>query len=186
LHIYDGRIPALETSDSLGFHVVQSVVKTEFEAPEGAILGSEGSAGSTTALVLSLGAQEALPSDSDCVLIESKSTPMTAHEPDLLILDIATASPSHNLLRRKKKNYELNGHFQDLWAAKLPWIEAVMHADGQITQVRCKICSDIEGREELFVPKIDSLYKHAGRWKALVDMGMVAVVSITTLEVTNT
>jgi hypothetical protein len=88
-------------------------------------------------------------------------------------LDAATASPSHDLLRKRKKSYELNRHFQDSWAAKLPWAEAVVGADGRITQVRCKICSDIEGREKLLVPKIDSLYKHAGRRKALVDMGKV-------------
>jgi hypothetical protein len=155
--LYDGRVPVSETLDSLSFNAAQSHVKTEFEAPQGAALGSEASAGSTAAPVLPSGAQEALPSNSDCVLIESKSTPVKAREPDLLILDAATASR----------------HFQDSWAAKLPWAEAVMGADGRITQVWCKICSDIEGREKLFVPKIDSLYKHAGRRKALVDMGKV-------------
>jgi hypothetical protein len=45
--------------------------------------------------------------------------------------------------------------------------------DGSITQVRCKVCSDVEGREKLLVPKIDSLYKHAGRRRALADMGKV-------------
>ena len=42
-----------------------------------------------------------------------------------------------------------------------------------ITQVMCKICTDVEGREKLLVPKLDSLYKHAGRRRALVDIGKV-------------
>jgi hypothetical protein len=107
---------------------------------------------------------------------------MKACEHDLMILDAATASSSHDLLRKRKKSYELNRHFQDSWAVKLQWAKAVMGADGRIIQVRCKICSDIEGREKLLVPKIDSLYKHAGRKKALVDMGRCAVVSTTTSE----
>jgi hypothetical protein len=31
--LYDGRVPVLETLDSLGFNGAQSHVKTEFEAP---------------------------------------------------------------------------------------------------------------------------------------------------------
>jgi hypothetical protein len=105
-----------------------------------------------------------------------------AREPDLVILDAAIASSSHDLLRKRKKSYELNRHFQDSWAAKLPWAEAVVGADGRITQVRCKICSDIEGREKLLVPKIDSLYKHAGRMNTWWIWGRCAVVSTTTSE----
>jgi hypothetical protein len=37
--------------------------------------------------------------------------------------------------------------------------------------VHCKICTDVEGRKKLLVPKIDSLIKHAGRRKAIADMG---------------
>jgi hypothetical protein len=60
-----------------------------------------------------------------------------------------------------------------------------MGADGRITQVWCKICSDIEGREKLLAPKIDSLYKHAGRRKVLVDMGRCVVVNTTISELVN-
>jgi hypothetical protein len=45
--------------------------------------------------------------------------------------------------------------------------------DGRITQVRCKVCSNVERREKLLVPKIDLLWKHACRCKALVDMAKV-------------
>jgi hypothetical protein len=46
-----------------------------------------------------------------------------------------------------------------------------MGVDGRITQVRCKVCTNVEGCEKLLVPKIDSLMKHVGRKKATVDMG---------------
>ena len=54
--LYNGRVSVSETSDSLGFNVAQSHVKTKFETPQGVALGSEGSAGSIVAHVLPLGA----------------------------------------------------------------------------------------------------------------------------------
>jgi hypothetical protein len=44
-----------------------------------------------------------------------------------------------------------------------------MGADGRVSQVRCKVCSFVERREKLLVPKIDSLWKHVGWRKALCD-----------------
>jgi hypothetical protein len=81
-------------------------------------------------------------------------------------------NPAHEE-SRKRKNYELNKYFQDSWAAKCPWAEPVMGINGRITQVRYKICTDVEGREKLLVSKIDSLMKHACRRKATMDMGKV-------------
>jgi hypothetical protein len=73
--------------------------------------------------------------------------PKPCPEPDVLVLDPVLASPSHELAKKRKKGYELNRHFQDSWAAKLPWTEAVVGVDGRITQVRCKVCSDVKRRE---------------------------------------
>ena len=47
--------------------------------------------------------------------------------------------------------------------------------DGKIRQVCCKICSDVEGRDKLLAPKLDSLYKHCGRRKAKTSFGKVVV-----------
>jgi hypothetical protein len=55
----------------------------------------------------------------------------------------------------------------------MPWAEAVIRAIGQVTQVCCKIYSKVEQREKPLVPKIDSLYKHAWRRRALTDIGKV-------------
>jgi hypothetical protein len=91
-------------------------------------------------------------------------------EPDLQVLDLVIALPSHELTRKRKKGYELKvRHFQDSQAAKLPWAEVVMGADGRVLQVRCKVCSFVERWEKLLVLKIDSLWKHVGRRKALCD-----------------
>jgi hypothetical protein len=48
-----------------------------------------------------------------------------------------------------------------------------MSAEGRVTQVRCKIFSEVEGREKLFVPKIDSLHKHSRQRKAVTTTGRV-------------
>jgi hypothetical protein len=42
-----------------------------------------------------------------------------------------------------------------------------------VAQVKCRICSNVEGREKLLVPKIDGLWKHAGRRRALANFGNV-------------
>lgn len=42
-------------------------------------------------------------------------------------------------------------------------------------QVRCKICSDVDGKDKLLVLKLDSLWKHVGRRKAMTSSGKVKV-----------
>jgi hypothetical protein len=46
-------------------------------------------------------------------------------------------------------------------------VEVVMGTDGWISQVRYKVCTFVERRDKLLVAKIDFLWKHAGRCKAL-------------------
>jgi hypothetical protein len=66
--------------------------------------------------------------------------------------------------------YELNMHFQANWAIKLPWAKFVLGFDGKVVQMECKICKWIEGKDKLFVPNLNSLWKHFGHHKALVAM----------------
>jgi hypothetical protein len=56
--------------------------------------------------------------------------------------------------------------FQDVLNAKLPWVELVVVAHGEVYQVKCKVCTKIEDNEKLLAPKLNSLWKHSGRWKA--------------------
>ncbi len=45
--------------------------------------------------------------------------------------------------------------------------------DGVVNQVRCKMCTTIEGKERLWATKLDSLYKNARRKKAKANhLGM--------------
>jgi hypothetical protein len=37
-----------------------------------------------------------------------------------------------------------------------------------VHQVKCKVCSKIEGMDKLLAPKLDSPWKHNGRGKTLV------------------
>jgi hypothetical protein len=57
--------------------------------------------------------------------------------------------------------------FHDVWNAKFPWAKSVVDVDGK---VKCKVCSKIEGKENLLAPKLDSLWKHCGRRKTLTDV----------------
>jgi len=41
----------------------------------------------------------------------------------------------------------------------------VFGKDGKMRMVRCKVCSTVEGREKLLVPKLDFLVKHFGLTK---------------------
>jgi hypothetical protein len=45
------------------------------------------------------------------VLLNAISTPVMQPEPDLEVLDPVFVSPLHELVRKRKKSYELNCHF---------------------------------------------------------------------------
>jgi hypothetical protein len=45
--------------------------------------------------------------------------------------------------------------------------------DGKVVQVHYKVCVQIEKREKLLIPKINSLWKHVGHCKTLVLMPKV-------------
>jgi hypothetical protein len=111
--LYGGRVPSVQGSDGLLFSGEQSDVKTEegwydFAAVAGGASGSEASNEPTAS-------NSAAPSGalSDCVVIETLSTPAKTKAPDLIMLDPAIANAVHEA-SRKRKAYELNRHFQDL------------------------------------------------------------------------
>jgi hypothetical protein len=89
-------------------------------------------------------------------------------ESDMVILDPAIGSPAVDAARARRRAYEQNRHWQDSWATRLPWAESVMGVDGDVTQVRCRICTEVEGRKKLLVLKIDSLHKHSGHRKVVI------------------
>ncbi len=87
----------------------------------------------------------------------------------IIIIDIDINEPESNLLdvqpsKKRKPEWQVQRHFQDIWATKFPWVEA-MGEDGRMHHVYCRICIGVEQREKLLVPKLDRLYKHNGRRK---------------------
>jgi hypothetical protein len=52
-------------------------------------------------------------------------------------------------------------------------VESILGHDGHVTQVKYKVCFEVEGPEKLLAPKIDSLWKHAGRRKVLTSVDSV-------------
>jgi hypothetical protein len=72
-----------------------------------------------------------------------------------------------NQIKKKPKisEWEINKVFQDRWVVKFPWFEPICGPNMKMKMVKCKICSDIEGREKFIVPKLDSFIKHFGMKK---------------------
>jgi hypothetical protein len=44
----------------------------------------------------------------------------------------------------------------------------VVDEKGKVHLMRCKVCSKIDGKDEMLAPKIGNLWKHVGRRKALM------------------
>lgn len=42
-----------------------------------------------------------------------------------------------------------------MWVAKFPWGELIVGLDGKRQKVSCTICSIVEQREKLHIPKLD-------------------------------
>jgi hypothetical protein len=72
------------------------------------------------------------------------------------------------------KIYELNRPFQASWVAKLPWAKSIVGAKGKATQIKCKVCNIIDGRNRLLLAKSNSLWKPIGCRKAtIISIGVV-------------
>jgi hypothetical protein len=95
-------------------------------------------------------------------------------KPLVKLIDLAQVVTNLTSNKKKGKNYELNYHFQDSWATRLPSTKSVVGAKRKITQVKCKVCSIIDGRGKLLVAKLDFLWKHVGR--KLATIAFVGVV----------
>ncbi len=47
------------------------------------------------------------------------------------------------------------------------WVESMVDVDGKVHQVRWKVYAKLRGKKKLLAFKLDSLWKHGGRRKAL-------------------
>jgi hypothetical protein len=58
--------------------------------------------------------------------------------------------------KSKKKEWEFNHMFQDVWAIKFYWVETVMGLKGKMMYVKCYICDVVGNKDNLFIPKFDN------------------------------
>jgi hypothetical protein len=86
------------------------------------------------------------------------------------VMNLNPAQENITPTKKRKKAYEMNMHFQDTWVVKLPWAKSILGSNGKVVQIQCNVCSLIDGENKLMVAKLDSLWKHASRCKALVAM----------------
>jgi hypothetical protein len=71
----------------------------------------------------------------------------------------------------KKRNYDVTRKFQEIWLAKLPWVELFVREDGTLHTIKCKVYTEVEGKNKILAAKWDSLCKHVGRQKVVRSMG---------------
>ncbi len=50
--------------------------------------------------------------------------------------------------------------YQDHWVARFLLFEPICGRDGKMKMVRWKVCSKIEGKKKLLMPKLHSMIKH--------------------------
>jgi hypothetical protein len=62
--------------------------------------------------------------------------------------------------------YDLNHCFQNAELTKLFWVKFIVHVNGRVHKVKCKVCSKIKGHNKLLILKLNSLWKHIGQRKA--------------------
>jgi hypothetical protein len=96
-------------------------------------------------------------------------------EPHCEVMNLNLAQENITLTNKRKKAYEMNTYFQDTWVMKFPWVKSILGSNGKVVQIRCKVCSLIDGKNNLMVAKLDSLWKHASGCEALVVMPGVKV-----------
>jgi hypothetical protein len=68
-------------------------------------------------------------------------------QPSVMFVDLTQVVVDLASSKKRKKNYELNCHFQDPWVVKLPWAESVVGTEGKVTQVKCKVGKVINGKD---------------------------------------
>jgi hypothetical protein len=84
--------------------------------------------------------------------------------------DVASSSAKKKRILEMRSRYDTNRQFQDHWATRLPWVEPELDSDGVLVAVKCIVCSVVNGKPKLIVPKWGNLEKHIGKRRALLDL----------------
>ncbi len=90
---------------------------------------------------------------------------------DVMIDHDPFLTPKSNLpivqpkLEIKKQNYNAIRKFQDFCATKFPLVELCLGSHGNLHTIKCKVCSEVDGKDKLLLAKWDSFYIHVGHKK---------------------
>ena len=72
------------------------------------------------------------------------------------------------------RSYELTRRFQMIWSAIWTWAEPVLAGDGLLHQVRCLVCSDMDKKDCIMMPKQSTLEKHDVSMRHKQNLGLFA------------
>src|SRR5450759_5128344 len=97
--------------------------------------------------------------------VPSENNCENASDSDVVLLE----GNSEFLMANIKRKFESRRKYQDTWTAIHHWAENVVEY-GKICVVKCRVCSRIDGKDKILKPKLDGLWKHAGRKKVEVDI----------------
>ncbi len=77
-------------------------------------------------------------------------------------------------MQKNNVKYDHPHNFQMEWATTLNWV-GVLTTNKKFHNVKCKVCSVIEGQPKFLLPKWDTFTKHKGRYKAKKNMSQYGV-----------
>jgi hypothetical protein len=98
------------------------------------------------------------------VVLISENTPIHESLPPNVLSNSIPNKPKKKV---NKSKWELNKVYQNKWATRFSWSKVICGKDGKMMMVKCKICTNIKGREKLLVPKLNSLIKHSSLRKCI-------------------
>jgi hypothetical protein len=75
--------------------------------------------------------------------------------------DVETTINDFKKKKQNKSKWEVNRMYQDHWAIRFLWSNLVCGGDGRMRMVRCRVCSKINSRKKLSMPKLNSFIKHS-------------------------
>jgi hypothetical protein len=92
------------------------------------------------------------------------------HDDDVMFLDESNPTLEIDLHVVPSKliiqiSFDVSKKIQDFWVAKLLWGEFYLSSNGSLHTINCRMYSEVEGNDKIFVAKWDSFYKHVGRSK---------------------
>ncbi len=93
-------------------------------------------------------------------LVNTSGLPTFIAPPDLSKIYVV---PNENACppRKPKKIYDVSHNCKETWVIPMPWVKMLKNKCGKINQVKCMVCSFVQGKDVILGLKdIDTLEKH--------------------------